>query len=66
MNITVNGKPSKIEPETSIVILLNQYNIKSPMTIVEINETVVPKEQWMTHTLEDGDNVEIIQLMGGG
>lgn len=66
MNVTVNGKGATLADGTSIVMLLSQYGIKSPMTIVEVNQTVVTKEEWKEKYLSEGDNVEIIQLMGGG
>ena len=66
MNITVNGKTNQMDDGTSIVMLLSHYNIKNPMTIVEVNETVVPKDQWESHALKEDDKIEIIQLMGGG
>lgn len=66
MNVNVNGKETGVPEGTSIVMLLNQFNVTSPMTIVEVNRDVVPKEQWENRTLRDGDNIEIIQLMGGG
>jgi sulfur carrier protein len=66
MNVNVNGKETGVPEGTSIVMLLNQFNITSPMTIVEVNREVVPKEQWESRTLQNGDNIEIIQLMGGG
>ncbi|MBN2341759.1 MAG: sulfur carrier protein ThiS [Deltaproteobacteria bacterium] len=66
MNVIVNDKPTEVEHNTSIVTLLNQFNIVHPMTIVEINRTVIAKDEWHTHIVNDGDRIEIIQLMGGG
>lgn len=66
MKITVNGKQNEVESGTSIVMLLSQYKIHNPMTIVELNRNVVPREQWDGQALKQGDNIEIIQLMGGG
>ena len=66
MNVTVNGKQTDVADDTSIVMLLSQFNITSPMTIVEVNREVVAREEWDGRKLSEGDNIEIIQLMGGG
>lgn len=66
MNVNVNGKQTDVAGGTSIVMLLSQFNITSPMTIVEVNREVVAREQWDGRTLREGDEIEIIQLMGGG
>ncbi|MBP0977780.1 MAG: sulfur carrier protein ThiS, partial [Oscillospiraceae bacterium] len=33
---------------------------------VEINEVILPKDQYETHNLCEGDLVEIVTFMGGG
>ena len=66
MIVTVNGKKNELSEGTSIVMLLNQYNIGNPMTIVEINGCVVQKSNWESHIIHADDKIEIIQLMGGG
>ena len=66
MNVNVNGKETGVPEGTSIVMLLNQFNITSPMTIVEVNREVVAREEWDGRNLGEGDEIEIIQLMGGG
>ena len=66
MNVTVNGKQTDVADDTSIVMLLSQFNITSPMTIVEVNREVVAREEWDGRNLSEGDEIEIIQLMGGG
>lgn len=66
MKITLNGEPQKIHSGSSIMDLLSQFNIGNPMTIIEVNEQVVPKENWSNHQIIESDQIEIIQLMGGG
>jgi sulfur carrier protein len=66
MNVNVNGKQTDVADGTSIVMLLSQFNITSPMTIVEMNREVVAREEWDGRKLSEGDEIEIIQLMGGG
>lgn len=65
MQVTVNGNSRQIE-QTNVIGLLERFNIKNQMTIVEINKSVVSKDKWETTHLNDGDTIEIIQLMGGG
>ncbi|NPA42293.1 MAG: sulfur carrier protein ThiS [Aquificae bacterium] len=66
--ITVNGEEKVIERELSVMELLEEMNIKFREVglAVAINEEVVPKSQYTTRKVKEGDKVEIVQLVGGG
>jgi sulfur carrier protein len=66
INITINGNHEKLDKSINIKELLIIYNRKSPLTVVELNGTVVPETQFDKTTVKEDDVVEIIQLMGGG
>ena len=56
-------------PDTvTVEQLLAQLNIKwdGGRVAVEINMDVVPKTEFSTRTLSDGDAVEIVRFVGGG
>ncbi len=66
--ITVNGEERKIEKDLTVMELLKVMNIKFREVglAIAINEEIVPKSEYATRKLKEGDRVEIVQLVGGG
>ena len=50
----------------SIAEYLTKENFDSRKVAVEVNEEIVPKNNFAEVILQDGDVVEIISFMGGG
>ena len=42
----------------------NNYNPKH--IVVELNEQILPKSEYFTTTIADGDVMEVLSFMGGG
>ncbi len=66
MRITLNGRPSDVEGEPTIAMLLDEQGLAQTPCAVEVNREVVPKPRHADHRLADGDVVEIVTLVGGG
>jgi thiazole synthase/sulfur carrier protein len=66
MQITFNGAPRDIPAASTISDLLADLKIESRYCAVERNRVVVPRETHRTVTLLDGDQIEIVTLVGGG
>ncbi|MFM7921222.1 MAG: sulfur carrier protein ThiS [Planctomycetaceae bacterium] len=66
MQITLNGAPRDIPAAATISDLLADLKIESRYCAVERNRVVVPRETHRTVTLLDGDQIEIVTLVGGG
>ncbi len=66
MNITLNGTSRQIADNSSIADLINQLDLTDKRLAVEVNEDLVTRSLFETHTLADGDRVEIVQAIGGG
>jgi sulfur carrier protein len=66
MNITLNGKPYNASDALTIEQLLKKRNLNKNHIVVEVNEVIVPKEDYCSHRLENGDFVEILRFVGGG
>lgn len=66
--IILNGEEREIPREMSIMELLNEIGIKFREIglAVAINEEVIPKSEYETRRVKEGDKVEIVQLVGGG
>ncbi len=65
MELLVNGERMDGASRT-VLGLLRQLDIDPRRVAVEVNLEIVPKQNYETAPLNDGDRVEIVQFVGGG
>lgn len=66
IKIFVNGKPEEIEGSINLAQFLKERNIRPEVISVEVNETLVRREDFANVDLKDGDVVEIVFHLSGG
>lgn len=67
MKITVNEEVVTVDGDTwTIAAYLEARNVATQSVVVAINEDVLPRSEWDTYQLRDGDTVEIVQAVSGG
>ena len=69
MKIKVNGEEKKIELDQENALLsiaLNTMGYKPNTIVVELNNLIVNSIKWKKVKLKDGDNLEIVSIVGGG
>jgi thiamine biosynthesis protein ThiS len=66
MTIKLNGDPHRLDGPISVSALLAQLDIDSRRVAVELNLAVVRKAAYDSSVIEDGDEVEIVNFVGGG
>ncbi|WP_146594370.1 sulfur carrier protein ThiS [Novipirellula galeiformis] len=66
IQIKVNGERVEIESAMSVERLLNTVEVPANYLAVEINADVVPREDYPSTLVNDGDEVEVVTLVGGG
>jgi sulfur carrier protein len=66
MTIQVNGQPRTIDANITVAELLRELGVTAPHVAVELNREVVPRARHAETTLQDGDRVEVVTLVGGG
>lgn len=66
ISIEFNGVASQFDEKSTVADLLCIGKIESRFCAVELNLEIVPKEQYATRLLCDGDKVEVVTLVGGG
>jgi sulfur carrier protein len=66
MTLRVNGSVETLPDKLTVAALLEARNLHRQACAVEVNRALVPKKQHATHDLRDGDEVEIVTLVGGG
>lgn len=67
MNITLNREPVEIAQEqSSVQRLVDERGLPHKSVVVAINDEVLRRDEWSTHTVREGDSVEIIHAVAGG
>ena len=66
MTITLNGAKHELTAPVSISELLQQLEIDARRVAVELNLAVVKKAAYQSSVIKDGDEVEIVNFVGGG
>ncbi len=66
IHLTVNGSPIELEEPVSIAELLQRIGVPPNYLAVEINAEVIPRAEHSSHSVAEGDEVEVVTLVGGG
>ena len=69
MKIKVNGEEKNIKLDQENALLstaLNSMGYKPNTIVVELNNLIVNSTKWGKVNLQDGDNLEIVSIVGGG
>ncbi len=69
MKIKVNGEEKIIELDqenAQLSTALNSMGYKPNTIVVELNNLIINSTKWKTVKLKDGDNLEIVSIVGGG
>jgi len=66
MTISLNGEPHELAGPLTLTALLAQLNIDPRRVAVEHNLNVVKRARYDSTQIQDGDQVEIVNFVGGG
>ena len=69
MKIKVNGEEKKLDLDQENALIstaLNLMGYKPNTIVVEINNLIINSTKWGEVKLKDGDNLEIVSIVGGG
>ncbi|MFC3576381.1 sulfur carrier protein ThiS [Streptomyces yaanensis] len=66
MNISVNGEARQVAPGTALDTLVRTLTAAPSGVAAALNETVVPRAQWPSTSLSEGDRVEVLTAVQGG
>ena len=69
MKIKVNGEEKIIELDQENALLsvaLNSMGYKPNTIVVELNSLIINSIKWEKVKLKEGDNLEIVSIVGGG
>jgi thiamine biosynthesis protein ThiS len=66
VRVRVNGDERLLPTGTSIAALLAELGVSTPRVAVERNREIVPKATYDTTCLEENDELEVVEFVGGG
>jgi thiamine biosynthesis protein ThiS len=66
LKITLNGEPHQLDSPVTITGLLAQLDIDPRRVAVERNFVVVKRDAYATTHIEEGDQIEVVNFVGGG
>lgn len=66
LNVSVNGERREFAPGTVLDGVVRSLTPAPSGVAAALNETVVPRAQWPSTPLRDGDRVEVLTAVQGG
>ena len=66
MTIQVNGQAREIPEDLTVSHLLETLKVAPERVVVELNLTILKRAQHPRTVLQEGDQVELVQFVGGG
>jgi len=66
MRLIVNGESRDVPDSATLADLLASLEIDGRRVAVERNREIAPKSLWSQIVLAEGDQLEIVQFVGGG
>ncbi len=66
ISIELNGKTLELKEGGSLDDLLRSLNLSAYHFAVAINRSIIPKSEYSTTPLHQGDRIEIVHAVGGG
>ena len=66
MQVTVNGRNEELPAGSSVGALVERLGLGKARLAIELNKRIVEHGRWNEALLEEADNVEIVEFVGGG
>ena len=66
MEILVNGGKKQVSDGITVLGVLKELSYESPHLAVAVNHACVPRSQFESYEINEGDDIEILAPMSGG
>lgn len=66
IQVCVNGESLRFPDGASVAGLLERLEVANPRVAVERNREIVPRAAYASTRLLEGDELEVVELVGGG
>jgi sulfur carrier protein len=65
MRLVINAEERELA-SSMLDALIDELGMKADRVAVELNRQIVPRSQWISTALNEGDRLEIVHFVGGG
>jgi len=66
LEIQVNGENREFSVDLTVEGLVLALDLQPARVAIELNRSVVRRNQWAATALHEGDRIEIVHFVGGG
>jgi sulfur carrier protein len=66
MNLTINGDIQTVAEELTLAALLQELTGTNRGSAAAVDGEVIPRSEWSTYRLQDGQVVEVLTAVQGG
>ncbi len=66
IHLTINGDPYALDGPVTVAEFLEGRGLAARMVVVERNREILPRDRYAGTVLQEGDTLEIVQMMAGG
>jgi len=66
MRVVVNGDPVVLSDSSTVRGMLEVLGVAPERVAVEVNLEIVPRQDYASWALHEGDRIELITFVGGG
>ena len=66
MHITLNGQPFELQSGATLLDVIRALELEGSRYAIEVNEEIIPRSEHAGYTVKPGDDVEVVQAIGGG
>ena len=66
ISIYINGQKKLVNFDNTLSDIIKILNIQSSFIAIEVNKEVIPKSSYSSKKILEGDNIEVLQMIGGG
>lgn len=66
MKLTLNGQPFELDEDATLQAIISALELQGKRYAIEVNESIIPRSEHSNYPLNPGDNVEVVQAIGGG
>ncbi len=66
MKLVINGEERGFGDDLTLASLVEQLGLKADRVAIELNRSIVRRDDWPHTALHDGDCLEVVHFVGGG
>jgi len=66
MTIFINGEARELDGVSTLAGLLDALELPKQRVAIELNKTVIRKQDWESTQIANNDKVEVVHFVGGG